>query len=92
MTREKYTPTPEQAALKSAVEALQINNKTAEEIIDRATSLLRGARLLLKDENNDSVEEILLTVEDELFSVLHTIQTDEEPGEYRIVLTKTLNI
>ena len=99
MAREKYTPTPEQAALKSAVAALKINYKTAAETIERATSLLRGARLLLKDgagyyseRNNDSVEEIIHTVEDELFPVLHTMQAYEEPGEYHIVLSKPFNI
>lgn len=99
MAREKYTPTPEQAALKKAVADLKINYKTAAETIERVTSLLRGARLLLKNENgcydqqnNDSVEEILHTVEGELFPVLHTMQAYEEPGEYHIILSKPFTL
>ena len=94
MRHNEFTPTPEQVALRDAVAALDINYKTAEETIERATSLLKGARLLLKDarggydaENNDSVEHILATVEDELFCVRLVMTGDEDPKEYSVTLS-----
>ncbi len=91
---KEFKPALEHQALIDAVAALRINSYTASEIIGRATRLLKGARLLLKDdkgyyngENNDSIEEILKIVENELFRVFFVMEAYGDPKENGIELS-----
>jgi len=95
MTETKYLPSPEQAALINAVSALSINGNTLDKIIDGAATLVRGARVLLRDdngyydgENNDAVEEILDIVGKRLSWLSIVMSSDMEPSSWEVNLCK----